>query len=115
VVAAHVVVAFGRSRERGGSGAAHDLAVGVRVNRVQVTVAGVEIRFAVILLAAALAEGLEDHGALGIFSAVVRHQDFHLADHVLVDVGNLRTGVARIHQVCAVQHVGHGAVGLRAV
>ena len=67
------------------------------------------------LIAAALAERLENHRPLGVFSAVVRHQDLDFGDHVLVDIGDLGAGVAGIDQVGAVQHVCHGAVGLRAV
>ena len=91
------------------------LAVSVRVDRVQSAVAGVEVTFAVELVSTALAESLEDHRPLGVFSAIGRHQDFHFGNHVLVDVGDLRAGVAGIHEVGAVKHEGHRAVRLRAV
>ena len=87
----------------------------ISVVRIQGAVAGVQITFAVEVIAAALAEGLEDHRSLGVFGAVGGHQNFDFRDHVLVDVGDLRAGVAGIYQVGAIKHVSHCTVRLSSV
>ena len=56
------------------------------------------------LLTAALGERLQDRGALCVLSAVGGRHELDAVGHVLVDVCNLRSGVARIDQVCAVQN-----------
>ena len=66
-------------------------------------------------LAAAFPKGLEHDWPLGEFRGIRGHQNFDLCGHVLVDIGNLCPHVAGIHQVRAIQHVSHGAVGLGAV
>ena len=78
--------------------------MGVCVNRVQGAIPSVHVTFAVVLVATALAEGLENRRAFRVFGAVIRHQDFDFADHVLIDIGHLAAGVTRIDQVGAVQH-----------
>src|SRR6185503_2711832 len=90
-VAAHVVVAL-IVRD-------NSLTVSVGINGVKGLVAGIKVAHTVILGAAALAESLEDHRAFGIFGAVGGHQHLDFGHHVLVDVRNLRTGVAWIDQV----------------
>jgi len=65
-------------------------------------------------LAAALAECLEHHRALGELGAVGGHEHLDLGDHLRVDVGDLSSHVV-VQEVGAIQHVGHTAVGQRAV
>ncbi len=62
--------------------------------------------------AAALAERLENNGSFGVLRVVAGHEHFYFGGHVLVDVGDLGSLIAGVHQIRAVQHVGHGAVRL---
>src|SRR6266567_295063 len=79
----------------------------------QSPIASVNIGFAMELLAAALAEGLQNRGSLGIFSAVRSRQILDAVGHVLVDVGNLGSGIAWISEVGTVENDGSRAVRLR--
>ena len=56
------------------------------------------------LLAAALAESLKNRWALCVFGAIGGRQILDAVGHVLVDVGNLRSGVAWIDKVGAIKN-----------
>src|SRR5208337_1043372 len=94
-----------------GVGAGSDLlAGGVRagvviepVVGVQRVVAGVNIRFAVELLAARLADRVNGDGAFGVIGAEVRGLDRDLGSHVDVGVFSLAAVAARVNNVGSVR------------
>ena len=101
-VAAWIVEAVGRRLDV--------LAVVVRAVGVKDAIAGIEVSAAMELGATAFADGLEGDRPFREFRAVGRGQNRDFLDLVLVNVGGLRSLVARVEQVRAIRRHGYAAI-----